>query len=30
MSEAEQWSANQKVLDCAIAKGTEFNLAIQL
>jgi hypothetical protein len=30
MSEAEQWAANQKFLDRAIAKGTEFNLATPL
>lgn len=27
MTKAEQWAANQKFLDRAIAKGTEFNLA---
>lgn len=27
MTKAEQWAANQKFLDRAIAKGAEFNLA---
>lgn len=27
MTSAEQWAANQKFLDRAISKGTEFNLA---